>query len=95
MRGRRPCRPPHRGRSKVSPGSSPTTRHSDVVGAIESSAGQRLAEYAACGSITTTGVLYHQSIIAVFRVSDGKIVSYRDYLNPLALIEAVISTLVL
>jgi ketosteroid isomerase-like protein len=47
-----------------------------------------IAEYEAHGSITTTGAPYHQSIIAVFRVRDSQIVSYRDYLNPLALAEA-------
>lgn len=47
-----------------------------------------IVEYEAHGTITTTAAPYHQSIIAVFRVRDGQILSYRDYLNPLALLEA-------
>ncbi|NUO97772.1 MAG: SnoaL-like domain-containing protein [Nonomuraea sp.] len=47
-----------------------------------------IAEYEAHGRVTTTGAPYRQSIIAVFRVADGHIRSYRDYLNPLALLEA-------
>ncbi|WP_242418939.1 MULTISPECIES: nuclear transport factor 2 family protein [Frankia] len=47
-----------------------------------------IVEYNARGKITTTGAAYQQSIIAVFQVHDGKIVLYRDYLNPLALAEA-------
>jgi ketosteroid isomerase-like protein len=47
-----------------------------------------IVEYEAHGKITTTGAPYRQTIIAVFRVRDGQIVSYRDYLNPLTLAEA-------
>lgn len=50
--------------------------------------GTVIAEYEAHGSITTTGAPYHQSIIAVFRISGGRITSYRDYLDPLPLMEA-------
>jgi ketosteroid isomerase-like protein len=50
-----------------------------------------IVEYEAYGTITTTGAPYQQTIIAVFRVRDGRIVSYRDYLNPLALAEARVS----
>lgn len=47
-----------------------------------------IVEYEAHGTITTTGAPYVQTIIAVFRVRDGRILSYRDYLNPLALAQA-------
>jgi uncharacterized protein len=47
-----------------------------------------IVEYKAIGTITTTGAPFRQTIIAVFRVHDGKIVSYRDYLDPLVLAEA-------
>jgi ketosteroid isomerase-like protein len=47
-----------------------------------------IVEYEAHGTVTTTGVPYRQTIIAVFRVRDGQILSYRDYLNPLTLAEA-------
>ncbi|EFC85095.1 nuclear transport factor 2 family protein [Parafrankia sp. EUN1f] len=47
-----------------------------------------IVEYEANGTVTTTGATYRQRIIAVFRVRNGQIVSYRDYLNPLALAEA-------
>jgi ketosteroid isomerase-like protein len=47
-----------------------------------------IVEYEALGTVTTTGATYRQCIIAVFRVRNGQIISYRDYLNPLALAEA-------
>jgi ketosteroid isomerase-like protein len=47
-----------------------------------------VAEYEAHGRIATTGAPYHQSITAVFRVRDGRIVSCRDYLHPLTLMQA-------
>jgi ketosteroid isomerase-like protein len=47
-----------------------------------------VVEYEAHGHVTVTGAPYRQTIIAVFRVRDGRIVSYRDYLDPLALAEA-------
>ncbi|MCM3923434.1 hypothetical protein ND748_17425 [Frankia sp. AiPs1] len=47
-----------------------------------------IVDYQARGRITTTGKAYQQSINAVFRVRDGKIVLSRDYLDPLALAEA-------
>ncbi|MER7277769.1 nuclear transport factor 2 family protein [Dactylosporangium sp. NPDC000244] len=47
-----------------------------------------IVEYQVFGHVTTTGGPFHQTIIAVIRVRDGEIVSYRDYLNPLALAAA-------
>jgi ketosteroid isomerase-like protein len=47
-----------------------------------------IVEYKAIGTVTTTGAPFRQTIIAVFRVHNGRIVSYRDYLNPLVLAEA-------
>ncbi|CAO5158373.1 SnoaL-like domain-containing protein [Frankia sp. AiPs1] len=47
-----------------------------------------IAEYQALGRVTTTGRPYRQRVIAVFRVRDGEIHSYRDYLDPLALAQA-------
>jgi uncharacterized protein len=35
-----------------------------------------------------TGAPFHQVVIAVFRVQNGQILSYRDYIKPLPLIEA-------
>jgi ketosteroid isomerase-like protein len=35
-----------------------------------------------------TGAAFEQTVIAVFRVQDGLVVSYRDYINPLPLMEA-------
>jgi uncharacterized protein len=34
---------------------------------------------------------FHQTVIAVFRVQDGQVQSYRDYINPLPLMEALAS----
>ena len=47
-----------------------------------------IVEYEANGQVTATNAAYQQHIIAVFRVRNGQIVSYRDYLNPLTLAEA-------
>jgi ketosteroid isomerase-like protein len=47
-----------------------------------------IVEYEAHGTVVATGAPFRQTIIAVFRVQNGQIASYRDYLNPLPLIEA-------
>ncbi|GAA0274944.1 nuclear transport factor 2 family protein [Cryptosporangium japonicum] len=47
-----------------------------------------IVEYEALGSVVATGAPFHQTVIAVFRVVDGHVVVYRDYLDPLRLIEA-------
>jgi ketosteroid isomerase-like protein len=48
-----------------------------------------IVEYEAYGTVIATGAPFHQTIIAVFRVRNGRILSYRDYLNPLRLAEAL------
>jgi ketosteroid isomerase-like protein len=48
-----------------------------------------IVEYEAHGTVVTTGAPFRQTVIAVFRVRDGQIVSYRDYLDPLPLIAAL------
>ena len=50
-----------------------------------------IVEYEAHGSVLATGAPFHQTVIAVFRVHNGQIVSYRDYINPLRLAEALAS----
>jgi ketosteroid isomerase-like protein len=50
-----------------------------------------IVEYEAHGTVIPTGAPLHQTIIAVLRIRDGLVVSYRDYLNPLVLAEAVAS----
>jgi ketosteroid isomerase-like protein len=47
-----------------------------------------IVEYDAHGSVVATGAPFEQRVIAVLRVRDGLVVSYRDYINPLPLIEA-------
>jgi ketosteroid isomerase-like protein len=47
-----------------------------------------IVEYEAYGRIVPTGAAFEQTVIAVFRVQDGLVVSYRDYINPLPLMEA-------
>ncbi|MFI1991806.1 nuclear transport factor 2 family protein [Actinoplanes sp. NPDC020271] len=47
-----------------------------------------IVEYAAHGTVIPTGAPFEQVVIAVFRVREGHVVSYRDYLNPLPLAEA-------
>jgi uncharacterized protein len=50
-----------------------------------------IVEYDAHGTVVATGAPFHQTAIAVFRVHDGQIVSYRDYINPVPLMEALAS----
>lgn len=47
-----------------------------------------IVEYDAHGVLVVTGKPFQQTVIAVFRVQSAQIVSYRDYINPLPLIEA-------
>jgi hypothetical protein len=51
-----------------------------------------IVEYDAHGTVIATGAPLHQAIIAVLRIRDGLVVSYRDYLNPLVLAETLAST---
>jgi uncharacterized protein len=48
-----------------------------------------IVEYEAHGTVVPTGAPFLQTVIAVFRVRDGQILSYRDYINPLPLAEAL------
>ena len=50
-----------------------------------------IVEYDAHGTVVPTGAPFHQTIIAVLRIRDGLVVSYRDYLNPLVLAETLAS----
>ena len=50
-----------------------------------------IVEYDAYGVVIPTGAPFHQTIIAVLRIVDGLVVSYRDYLNPLVLSETLAS----
>ena len=50
-----------------------------------------IVEYEAHGTVVPTGAPFRQTVIAVFRVRDGQILSYRDYINPLPLAEALAS----
>jgi ketosteroid isomerase-like protein len=48
-----------------------------------------IVEYEAHGTVITTGAPFQQTVIAVFRIRSGQILSYRDYINPLPLAEAL------
>ncbi|MFI7306583.1 nuclear transport factor 2 family protein [Micromonospora aurantiaca] len=48
-----------------------------------------IVEYEAFGTVVPTGAPLHQTIIAVLRIRDGLVLSYRDYLNPLVLAETL------
>jgi uncharacterized protein len=50
-----------------------------------------IVEYDARGTVIPTGAPLHQTVIAVLRIRDGLVVSYRDYLNPLVLAETLAS----
>ncbi|PTA47925.1 nuclear transport factor 2 family protein [Micromonospora sp. RP3T] len=48
-----------------------------------------IVEYDVRGRVLASGAPFRQRVIAVFRVRDGQIVSYRDYLDPLPVAEAL------
>jgi ketosteroid isomerase-like protein len=48
-----------------------------------------IVEYDVHGTVIPTGAPLRQTIIAVIRIRDGLIVSYRDYPNPLVLAETL------
>jgi len=48
-----------------------------------------IVEYNAIGTVLDTGAPFSQTVIAVFRVRDVLVLSYRDYINPLPLAEAL------
>ncbi|MEU1388117.1 MULTISPECIES: nuclear transport factor 2 family protein [unclassified Nonomuraea] len=48
-----------------------------------------IVEYTVNGTVTGTGAPFTQRIIAVLRVRDGQVVSYRDYINPLPLMKVL------
>ncbi|MEV4512227.1 nuclear transport factor 2 family protein [Dactylosporangium sp. NPDC049525] len=50
-----------------------------------------IVEYEAHGTVIATGAPFEQTVIAVFRVRNGQVLSYRDYINPLPLAEALAS----
>jgi ketosteroid isomerase-like protein len=51
-----------------------------------------IVEYEAHGTVIRTGAPFQQTVIAVFRVRNGQVLSYRDYINPLPLIDALASS---
>jgi ketosteroid isomerase-like protein len=51
-----------------------------------------IVEYNAVGTVLATGAPFLQTVIAVFRVRNDLVVSYRDYINPLPLAEALASS---
>lgn len=61
---------------------------SDVVMHETSDPEVVIVEYESHGHLTSTGGPFHQSVLMVLRVRDGHIVNYRDYLNPVKLINA-------
>jgi ketosteroid isomerase-like protein len=50
-----------------------------------------IVEYDVHGTVLPTGAPLRQTIIAVLRIRNGLVVSYRDYLNPLVLAETLAS----
>ena len=48
-----------------------------------------IVEYNAVGTVLDTGAPFRQTVIAVFRVRNDLVLSYRDYINPLPLAEAL------
>ena len=62
--------------------------HRDVVLHESTDPEVVIVEYEARGAVVPTGAPFEQSVIAVFRIRDGQVLSYRDYINPLPLMEA-------
>ncbi len=48
-----------------------------------------IVEFLGRGEVLTTGKAYHQRYISVVQMKDGKIFHYRDYWNPLVVLEAM------
>ncbi|MEU7799898.1 nuclear transport factor 2 family protein [Micromonospora arborensis] len=65
--------------------------HRDVVVHETTDPEVVIVEYEAHGTLVATGAAFEQMVIAVFRIRDGQILSYRDYINPLPLLEALAS----
>ncbi|WBB76536.1 nuclear transport factor 2 family protein [Micromonospora sp. WMMD1128] len=63
--------------------------HRDVVTHETTDPEVVVVEYEAVGTVVATGAPFEQTVIAVFRVRDGQVVSYRDYINPLPLMAAL------
>ncbi|MFG1674518.1 nuclear transport factor 2 family protein [Micromonospora sp. NPDC049282] len=63
--------------------------HRDVVLHESTDPEVVVVEYEAHGAVVATGAPFEQTVIAVFRVRDGLVVSYRDYINPLRLLAAL------
>ncbi|WFE40349.1 nuclear transport factor 2 family protein [Micromonospora sp. WMMD998] len=63
--------------------------HRDVVTHETTDPEVVVVEYQAVGTVVATGAPFEQTVIAVFRVRDGQVVSYRDYINPLPLMAAL------
>ncbi|GAA0429616.1 nuclear transport factor 2 family protein [Actinoplanes campanulatus] len=51
-----------------------------------------IAEYDVEGTVVASGAPFRQTVIAVFRVRDGLIESYRDYIDPLPPLEVLNAT---
>ncbi len=48
-----------------------------------------IVEFSGRGKVLTTGKPYNQRYISVVQMRDGKILHYRDYWNPLIVLEAM------
>ncbi|MEU1879640.1 nuclear transport factor 2 family protein [Streptosporangium sp. NPDC020072] len=66
-----------------------TLRDIEVTAAATS--GRYFAEYRSTGRVASNGHAYHQRYAAVLEVSDGKVVLWREYFNPLPLRDALAS----
>ena len=65
------------------------TAHRDLVIHETTDPAVVIVEYQAVGTLTTTGAPFEQTLIAVFTVHNGRIVSYRDYLDPMKVAAAL------
>ena len=48
-----------------------------------------IVEYEAHGTVQRTGATFDQRVIAVLRIRHGQVLTYRDYINPQPLMEAL------
>jgi ketosteroid isomerase-like protein len=64
-------------------------RCSDLAVYYDAAQGVVVLEYAAHGHAVVTGNPYHNQFISVLTLRDREVVHWRDYLNPVAVFEAI------
>ena len=61
----------------------------DIKSSVDQVAGVVVLEYASQGRVVQTGAAYSNRYISVLSIVDRKIAHWRDYLDPLAVFDAL------